>query len=433
MDASKTANIGTGTLHRAANDNAAAARRHHFGMAPAAVLGTPWPGATRHEQDRLRTAPRAAGLTFRAYTDLDDVAETWETLQRDALAFPFQTYVWLTGWHRDVGRRRGIEPFVVVGRDRSGTDRIIFPLGIERGWLTTRLVWLGHPTCDYNAPLVCPVTLADLSVKDADAMLRAILSLAPGIDYAYLARQPARIGTADNPFHYVSAHPFSAGAHAASLDGTWDGFYRNRRSGRARNKNARMEKRLAALGEIHFECVEDPLERSKTAAWVLDLKHRQLEQTGARSPFGADDIRSFFDRMTSNDELKLFRLTLDGEPLAAVLGLVRNGCFYYLVPVYEFGARARCSPGNALLHRVIEWSFDQGLSRFDFTIGDEAYKRDWSDIDVPMSFTCLSASPRGRLAAAAVRHAMAVKKWLKRHPLALRAASYAVRMAPSWR
>ena len=94
-------------------------------------------------------------------------------------------------------------------------------------------------------------------------------------------------------------------------------------------------------------------------AWVLDLKHRQLTQTGARNPFGATDVRHFFDRVSANGDLKLFRLTLDAEPLAAVLGLVRNGCFYYLVPVYEFGAHARCSPGNALLHKVMEWSIDQ--------------------------------------------------------------------------
>ena len=231
------------------------------------------------------------------------------------------------------------------------------------------------------------------------------------------------IGAADNPFHHVAAHPFSAGAHAATLDASWDKFYRSRRSGRARNKNARMEKRLAALGELRFECVEDPAERSELVAWVLDLKHRQLTQTGARNPFGANDVRQFFDRVSANGDLKLFRLTLDAEPLAAVLGLVRNGCFYYLVPVYEFGAHARCSPGNALLHKVMEWSIDQGLTRFDFTVGDEAYKRDWSDVDVPMSFTCLPASLKGWLAMAVVTRAMAMKKWLKRHAVAMKAAS----------
>ena len=428
MDAHFKGNVGTAALQRAANDNSAAVRRYRLDVAPApaAALGAPWLAGAGIGQARYPTAPKAAGLTFHAYSTIHRAADAWETLQRDALTFPFQTFEWLCAWHRDIGAPRGIDPLIVAGRDEAGEVKILFPLGIERGWLTARLVWLGHPICDYNAPLVCPKTLAGLSVQDAEAIWHAILSLAPSLDYAYLTRQPAMIGEAENPFHHVASHPFSAGAHAATLDASWDEFYRGRRSGRARNKNARMEKRLAALGELRFDSVDDPAERSELVAWVLDLKHRQLTKTGARSPFGANDVRRFFDRVSANDDFKLFRLTLDSEPLAAVLGLVRNGCFYYLVPVYEFGAHARCSPGSTLLHKVMEWCIDQGLTRFDFTIGDEAYKRDWSDIGVPMSFTCLPVSLKGWFAMAVVTRAMAAKRLLKRHAFALKAASWVI-------
>ena len=432
LDAFGTVNTGITARRSAANDNSAAPRDRDLDLRVAAALGTPWLGAAdtypAPAKPGLSAGAQAAGLTFHAHARFADVAAEWKTLQRDAVAFPFQTVEWLSAWHQDVGRPRGIEPFLVLGRDAAGAVKIIFPLGIERGMLTTRLVWLGHPTCDYNAPMVCPRTLDGISVEDAHAMWRAILSLAPDVDYAYLTKQPAVIGAAENPFHHVAAHASSAGAYAATLDTTWDAFYRSRRSGKARNKNARMEKRLAAMGDLRFDCVEDPGERSALAAWVLDLKHRQLERTGARTPFGADDIRRFFDRVTSNEELKLFRLTLDGEPLAAVLGLVRDGCFYYVVPVYDFGAHARCSPGNTLLHKVMEWSIERGLTRFDFTIGDEAYKRDWSDIVVPMSFTCLPATLKGWLASRIVTHAMAAKKRLKRNAYALKTASSVVRL-----
>ena len=46
---------------------------------------------------------------------------------------------------------------------------------------------------------------------------------------------------------------------------------------------------------------------------------------------------------------------------------------------------------QALLARAI----DKGLTQFDFTIGDEAYKRVWSDVTVPLYGHFVATSPRG--------------------------------------
>ena len=201
-----------------------------------------------------------------------------------------------------------------------------------------------------------------------------------------------------------------------------------RRSSKTRSRHKQKEKRLAALGALSFEVAEGAQERAALANWIIELKSRQLRQLGARDPFGADDVGAFFRHVTDTDAIKLFSLKLDGETIAGVLGVVRGDCFYYVVPVYEFGAHARYSPGNVLLHKVMAWSIGHGLRRFDFTIGDEGYKREWSDVTVPMSFSCMALSLKGWFAALAVAHGVALKKWLKRSPLPRSALSSAARL-----
>ena len=51
------------------------------------------------------------------------------------------------------------------------------------------------------------------------------------------------------------------------------------------------------------------------------------------------------------------------------------------MPTYEGGEWVRYSTGRLLLLELIKWSIENGLKYFDFTIGGEAYKKEWCDIE----------------------------------------------------
>ncbi|HET6437315.1 MAG TPA: GNAT family N-acetyltransferase [Anaeromyxobacter sp.] len=75
--------------------------------------------------------------------------------------------------------------------------------------------------------------------------------------------------------------------------------------------------------------------------------------------------------------LRLYRLFLGGEAIAAVYGLELGRRFYYYQSGYHPAWAAR-SPGVVLLGRTIEDAFARGLTDYDFLRGEEAYKRDWT-------------------------------------------------------
>ena len=59
-------------------------------------------------------------------------------------------------------------------------------------------------------------------------------------------------------------------------------------------------------------------------------------------------------------------------------GRISGPRFYYLMPSYSRGSVRRYSPGRMLLIELLKWCFDHGIEEFDFTIGDERYKNEWS-------------------------------------------------------
>ena len=72
-------------------------------------------------------------------------------------------------------------------------------------------------------------------------------------------------------------------------------------------------------------------------------------------------------------------LTLDGEIISIHWGVIYKKRFYYLLLSIKEGEFSRYSPGRLLISLLIRWSISKKLKTFDFTLGDENYKKSWSN------------------------------------------------------
>ena len=85
---------------------------------------------------------------------------------------------------------------------------------------------------------------------------------------------------------------------------------------------------------------------------------------------------------------------------AANFGLMFRGRYYYILAGYDDGDLARFGPGSAPAHgRDALCASSTAATLFDFTIGDEPYKREWCDIEISLCDHVSPASLRGWLAA----------------------------------
>ena len=79
------------------------------------------------------------------------------------------------------------------------------------------------------------------------------------------------------------------------------------------------------------------------------------------------------------DKLVAGVLKINNEIIAANIGVLENSRFYYLVPVIFSDKYRSFSPGKILIYELIGWLKNNKVNLFDFGIGEEIYKKYWSN------------------------------------------------------
>jgi CelD/BcsL family acetyltransferase involved in cellulose biosynthesis len=109
-------------------------------------------------------------------------------------------------------------------------------------------------------------------------------------------------------------------------------------------------------------------------------------------------------------------LEVEGRILSSLWALVLNGRFLALVSTFEGGEWNRFSPGRLLLEDVLEWSSSNGITIFDFGLGDESYKLVYSNQAVPLHCVNIPVTVVGKVYQAG----RTTKAWRLLKPLAKR-------------
>eukprot|EP01037_Dinobryon_pediforme_P010328 gene10328-10394_t len=296
------------------------------------------------------------------------------------------------GWET-TGLPRKRQMHILVVR-REGQAVLIWPLALRR-----RLAWcvaaaLGPEFTEYD-----PVLVAD--GPDSIALLQAAWNHVQAHCPADLVIvQHARVGTAMRGLLDAGQqHPGEVDLDACQVIAetlpspyiSWEGFdswddYWKSRSKNTRNGYTRRWRRFADLGAVTFEAVEGAQEFETLLAWSLAHKIAWMDRTGLdndfmRTPEFAAFLRTIGTTPTAGGRLIMFALKLDGRTVATKIGTIDDrryeGFISSLDP--EYGA---FSTGTIIMVECLKWLFAKGL-KYDFRIGDEAYKRDWATHDRP--------------------------------------------------
>lgn len=390
--------------------------------------GTEAPPLTGGKAGQAR--PMSGRLELSVTSDLASLASDWRQFETHADCTVFQCYGWLAAWARHIGPKLGAAPAVVVGR--LGHEIVlILPLAVAPHALGRRLTFLGRDLCDYNAPLLAFDFHKRFSAfrpiwEDIQALLQADATYRH--DVVFFDKMPERVGVQPNPLLQLPVKPHPSQAYSARLAGDWDTFYAAKRSAATRRRDRSKRKRLAESGEVRLATSSNSAEAAAVFAQLMAQKSRAFARMGVPDLFARPGVREFFmDIVTGPATRGLAHVSSlqVGEVAAATnLGLCFRGVYYHVLASYDDGPLARFGPGAAHLHELMRYAIEQGYTQFDFTIGDESYKRDWCDAEMELYDHAAAASLRGRVGAAALSGLRAVKRTIKRSerlwPLALK-------------
>jgi CelD/BcsL family acetyltransferase involved in cellulose biosynthesis len=102
---------------------------------------------------------------------------------------------------------------------------------------------------------------------------------------------------------------------------------------------------------------------------VLRVERTSWKERQGTSIGAEPDAAGFYTRLaracSQRGTLRIEILTLDGRPVAHILGVSLAGVYYALKTSYDEAYQA-WSPGVVLFEYVIERCFDEGLDTFDF-------------------------------------------------------------------
>lgn len=396
------------------------------GMATQAMFDTTVEGLS---EPRARDDVRAAsvsgsrtGIRLSLYDDLAAIEQDWRTFEEGADCTVFQTFDWLSTWQRNIGARQGVTPAIVVGR--LGDEVLfMFPFGLEAGGALRRVTWLGSYLCNYNAPLlgsrfsdrVGSGHFAQIW-SDVQLLLRTHLRH----DLIDLEKMPARIGNQANPLMGLTVTPHVNDSYQTNLVGAWDSYYATKRSSATRKNDRKKRKRLADHGEIKFVTATDPDQVVRSVDALIDEKRKSYALLGVQNMFEWPGYRDFFIDLANGAQsgrlVHVSRFEVGSAIAAANFGLTFRGRYYYILAGYDDGELARFGPGTAQLQDLLQYSFQHGIEQFDFTIGDEPYKREWCDVETKLYDQVSPATWRGWLAAGPLIVLRLVKRWVKRNP-----------------
>ena len=368
------------------------------------------------------------------YEDLAAIEREWRAFEPGADCTVFQSFDWLTTWQRHIGTQSSVQPAIVVGRDGSGAILFVLPLSVRAAGWGRELTWLGSDLNDYNAPLLAPAFSARIDRTRFLALWQDIarsLQAHPRLRYDVIAfaKMPETVGAQQNPMRYLGGTINPSGAYLTHLTGPWDTFYTAKRSSATRRRDRTKRKKLSEYGEIRFVNLAGEDEILSSLDTLMAQKAKSFARMGVGNLFAkpghADFYRALATDPATRPVVHVSRLDVGATAAAVNLALIHRGRYYHLLASYTDCDLSRFGPGAAHLHDLMHYAIDRGCGIFDFTIGDERYKRDWCDTELKLYDYIAPVTWRGALAAMPMLAAQRVKRWIKQTPVVWSAFSSA--------
>jgi CelD/BcsL family acetyltransferase involved in cellulose biosynthesis len=370
-------------------------------------------------------------IRLAVHSNIAELEEEWLAFQAHASGTLYQTYQWCRAWQDTAGPARNVEPRIVTGREANGRLLFILPLALRRAYGLNILEWHSGRQCNYGYGLYDSAFLRHAESWFASQGWR-IFSLAGPLDAIDLADMPVVWNGFPHPLRAWFSLIGPNVSYFMRLPRDFEALYQAKRSPETRRGNRKRDAKLGKEGKVEFVL---PCTRAETHARLDEMFAHQaarLAESGIRDVFPAS-ARAFIHRLVDLPDrmqpiLLPYHLTIDGRMEAMMLGGHHGNGYWALISSLAASSARRHSPGDAALRKTIEACCLRGLSFFDFSSGNTAYKLHWADEAVVMHHAVRGVTLKGYLWALARVANIAAKRSIKQSPMLWSLASGARRL-----
>ena len=319
--------------------------------------------------------------TFRRLEDLREAAPDWDALwMQDANATPFQCSEWLLPWARQFAFSE--LRTVMVYQHGSPVALLPFYRNLDPQTGERQLLLLGSGTSDYLDGTYSP----DCTPAHVRAGLSTICAEGDWDSLCvFQLRENSKLRAILEPLQFPGMRRIDAEScsriPAVPLTGLPRSlrdqvrYYRNRAA-----RKGQLE--LAIANENCWSRAFADLERLHTSRW----------QSSGQPGLLADPCivawhREALPLLLRRGLLRLYTLSLDGEPIAVLYSLIdppqrRQRTEHFYLTAFSI-QHADLRPGTVLMALAVEHAAKEGAETIDLLRGDEPYKRLWHPQKIP--------------------------------------------------
>ncbi len=308
----------------------------------------------------------------------------------------FQHGDWLGAWY---GAFRDVTPLIAMISDAAtGRDIALVPLvGRSKGGIRV-VEFADLDVSDNNAPILASDFTCDEASGRAigEALVAGLRALPDGFDLLRLKKMPAQVGNMANPLVSLG-RPGSCSVNG-NLVLTGDDYAAYEASIK-RMQLPRCWRGFSRHAGARFELVTD-VDRALEILDAMDMQ-QQERMKGIGLPFvlnGESHAKFYRDvvrKGVAGGYAIVSALVCDEGVVATSFGL-RYGATYWLLRISNAGKSwSSYSPGLLVTERTMAALHQQGVRRFDLSVGNHDYKRRFGAVPLPLTDASVALSWRG--------------------------------------
>jgi CelD/BcsL family acetyltransferase involved in cellulose biosynthesis len=346
-----------------------------------------------------------------------DALAAYEAFCQSALFAPPQSAEWVRHWAEQV------RPDAIVAiLEAGGRPVMALALEIERSGPFRIARFMGGRHANGNFAACDRAWPAGASSQDLQVLFRAIADARPDIDVVALQRLLPDLDGVANPLALLPTSASPNLSLAADLREGFDALIERTGGKRRRKKNRAQTRKFEAAGGFRRVRAETPEEVHNLLYAFFAMKEFRFRRMGVANVFGDPQVRLFFHKLFA-EALKDAepRFVLHGLEVAGKLRAVTGSSISGRRLICEFGAIAEddlshASPGDFLFYENLREADESGFSVYDFSVGDEPYKRVWCEIETRHLDLLVPLTMKGRVLAFCLRLNARVKAFIKNSP-----------------
>lgn len=339
-----------------------------------------------------------------------------------AVQSPAQSPIWLDNWVRNVNND---VIFATILTDEKPAFSVALEI-VSRNGLTIAQ-FPGGKHANGNFPAVHADLFSEAQHGSLKKLFSEIRHKRPDIDLLSMERQEAVLEGINNPLAIFATGESPNFALSLDLTDGFDAVLEQLNGKRKRKKHRNDTRKFEANGGFRIVRPGKPDEVDRLLDFFFEAKTRQFAKAGIENVFARETIRSFFRALFREGvqfdcpPFELCALEVGGKLLAVTGNSIAGKRMICDFAAIADEVEINASPGEFLHFENISRACADGFSVYDFSVGDEPYKRHWCTIETTHFDVWTPLSMKGRMIAAGKKPVSMLKRMVKRNDLIWRA------------